>query len=84
MKLEQKVFNKANKIGEGLHKGFSLHDNTDEADYQSFLMYHSEGICAIISKSYDEDNDEVVYSVSQPYDDFTIVSDREILKLLNN
>ena len=83
MTLEQKVFNKAKNIGEGQYKDFSLEDHTDEADYQSFLMYHSKGICAIISKSYDEDNDEVVYSVSQPYDDFKIVSDKEILQLLS-
>ena len=83
MTLEQKVFNKAIKVGEGQHKGFSLHDHTEENDYQSFLMYHSKGICAIISKSYDEDNDEIVYSVSQPYDDFKTVTYKEIFKHLN-
>ena len=83
MDLDKKIFNKAKELGEGMHGEFSLHDNTDEGEFKSYLLYHCIGVCAIISKSYDENDDEIIYNVTQPYDDFTIVSDKKIHQLLN-
>ena len=83
MNYDKAIFQKAKELGEGMYKDFSLHDNTDEGEFKSFLLYHSVGVCAIISKSYDEDYDEIIYNVTQPYDGFEIFTDKKILQLLN-
>lgn len=67
---EEDVYKPVSKIGGGIHGKLHIERLSFRNEEEIYRVYHGDGYCFDIIKSYDDDENEWIYSFFQEYEGF--------------